>query len=181
MRTYVAVFASTAATAGLLYAYLGVPDKTDPATSSSARPLARPGVADPALYRSVDGYYFQTPDRHITCGILDQPVGQPRRTAGCQGATGPAPPHMQKCWSTDPAAAAVAVGEDAGYLCVNQGFYTGPEVVPGAGPGIGPVLPAGATLSAHGITCRAETFSVTCSNDEDGHGFEIAPDSNRVF
>ncbi|WP_135232299.1 hypothetical protein [Nocardia sp. CS682] len=181
MRTYVAVFASTAATAGLLYAYLGVPDKTDPATSSSARPLTRPGVADPAMYRAVDGYYFQTPDRHITCGILDQPVGQPRRTAGCQGATGPAPPHMQKCWSTDPAAAAVAVGEDAGYLCVNQGFYTGPEVVPGAGPGVGPVLPAGATLSAHGFTCRAETFSVICSNDEDGHGFEIAPDSNRVF
>lgn len=175
MRTYVAVFASTAATAGLLYAYLGVPDKSDPATSSSARPLTQPGVADPVLYRNADGYYFQTPDRQITCGILDQPTGQPRRTAGCQGATGPAPPHMQKCWSTDPAAAAVAVGDDAGYLCVNQGFYTGPQLA------AGPVLPAGSSLHAHGFTCRTDTYSVTCSKDEDGHGFEIAPDSNRVF
>ncbi|MEU7138551.1 hypothetical protein ABZ942_03785 [Nocardia sp. NPDC046473] len=179
MRTYVAVFASTAATAGLLYAYLGVPDKSDPATSSSARPLTQPGMADPVLYRNADGYYFQTADRQLTCGILDQPTGQPRRTAGCQGATGPAPPNLQKCWSTDPTAAAVAVGEDAGYLCVNQGFYTGPAGE--FGTGVGPVLPAGSTLRAHGFTCRAETFSVICSNDEDGHGFEIAPDSNRVF
>ncbi|MFG1798505.1 hypothetical protein [Nocardia sp. NPDC049149] len=184
MRTYVAVFASTAATAGLLYVYLGTPDKSDPATSSSAHPLIRPGVVDPVHFRSADGYYFQTPDRHITCGILDEPVGRPRRTAGCQGATGPAPPHMEKCWSTDPAAAALAVGEDAGYLCVNQGFYTALQTTPGSDDtvvGPGPVLPAGSILHAHGITCQADTFSVVCRNDDDGHGFEITPDSNRVF
>ncbi|PXX54654.1 hypothetical protein DFR70_12495 [Nocardia tenerifensis] len=175
MRTYLAIFASTAATAGLLYAYLGEPDNSDPATSSSARPLTQPGVVDPVLFRDADGYYFQTADRQITCGIRDEPTGQPRRAAGCQGATGPAPSHMEKCWSSDPKAAAVAVGEDAGYLCVNQGFYTGPQAEPGT------VLPAGSTLHALGFTCRADTFSVLCSNDEDGHGFEIAPDSNRLF
>ncbi|MGX1772869.1 hypothetical protein ACWIGW_12230 [Nocardia brasiliensis] len=180
MRTYVAVFASTAATAGLLYAYLGPPDKSDPATSSSARPLTRPGVADPVVYRNADGYYFQTGDRLITCGILDQAVGRQRHTAGCQGATAPAPPQVQYCWSTDPAAAAVAVGDEAGYLCVNQGFYTGPQTAP-ADAGAGPVLPAGSSLTAHGFTCKAEADSVTCRNDEDGHGFEIAPDYNRVF
>lgn len=151
----------------------------DPATPMVAgRPLLRPGGADDLQYRADGGYYFQTADHSIACGFLDEPVGQPIRPVGCQGATSPVPAQMQACWSSDPSAAALAVGESAGYLCVNRGLFVGRTSGADADQ---PVLPAGSSLSVDGFTCLAQPVGVTCRNDTTGRGFEIAPEYNRVF
>ncbi|WP_433202432.1 hypothetical protein ACQP1G_12260 [Nocardia sp. CA-107356] len=157
-------------------------DSDNPANSAVVgRLVLHSGVADELQYRSDDGYYFQTADRSIACGFLDEPFAEPKRPVGCQGATQPAPPQMQACWSSDPSAAALAVGDNAGYLCVNRGFFAGPPMAPGAETSGGPVLPVGSSLSVHGFTCLAQPVGVTCRNDATGRGFEITPEYNRVF
>lgn len=177
------VFASTSAAFLALTACSGF-DRTinsDDVANMAAHPALRPGVVDRLTYRAEDGYYFQTADHSITCGFLDQPLGQPRRPVGCQGVTWPAPPEMQACWSIDPSAAAVAVGDSAGYLCVNRGYFAGSPMESGADTSGGPVLPVGSSLSMQGFTCLAQPDGVTCRNDVNGRGFEMTPERNRVF
>lgn len=181
VRRSPAILANTA----VLLVLAGCTD--DSATSTPAtyphsigRALPPPGPVDPAFYESDGGYFFQTADRGIACGILHEAVGPARHSAGCQGETVP-PPEMAACWGSDPAAATLAVGAQADYLCVNQGLFVGPPVEPDTGADGGPVLPVGASLSAHGFTCRAEPVGVSCRNDATGRGFEIAPGGNRLF
>ncbi|MFI9510214.1 hypothetical protein [Nocardia sp. NPDC052566] len=179
MRRSLVIFASTVAAALLLAGCDHAADDSARNATTAGRP--RPGPVDPEVYRSDGGYYFQSADRSITCGILDEAVGQPRRFTGCQGTTVPAPPEMQACWSTDPESAALAVGENAGYLCVNEGMFVRPDANAKAPKAGGPVLPAGSSLSVHGFTCQAQPVGIVCRNDANGSGFEIAPGSNRVF
>ncbi|RJO74735.1 hypothetical protein D5S18_14830 [Nocardia panacis] len=137
------------------------------------------GPMDPTWYQAVGGYFFHTADRGLSCGILDEAVGQSRHSAGCQGST-PPPPEMQACWNSAPDAAAMAVGESASYLCVNQGLFVGPPE-DGGGQSGGQVLPAGASLTVHGFTCQTEQMGVSCRNDVSGHGFTMTPGTNRLF
>jgi hypothetical protein len=185
MRISTAIFASMSAAFLTLAACLVTGRNTDSDNPANftvvGRPVVLPGMADEQQYRADDGYYFQTADRGIVCGFLDEPFGQPKRPVGCQGATSPVPPEMQACWSSDPSAAALAVGDSAGYLCVNRGFFVGSPTTTGKGTSGGPVLPAGSSLSVHGFTCLAQPVGVTCRNDATGRGFEIAPERNRVF
>ncbi|WP_433710650.1 hypothetical protein ACQP2U_30615 [Nocardia sp. CA-084685] len=179
MRISVAIFASMSV-AGLALTTCSTATDFDNTANLAAgdRPLLRPGLVDESHYRATDGYYFRTADGGIACGFLDEPFGQPKRPVGCQGTTQPTPPTMQACWSSDPSAAALAVGESAGYLCVNRGFFV---ATPSSGDADWPVLPVGSSLSVYGFTCRAQRVGVTCRNDATGRGFEIAPDYNRVF
>ncbi|MET8872586.1 hypothetical protein [Nocardia sp. NPDC004604] len=184
MRISAAIFASMSAAALSLTACswpeLGT-DSSEPVKPVVAgHPVPHSGIADERDYRADNGYYFRTADRTIACGLLDEPFGQPRRSVGCQGVTGPAPREMQACWSSDPSAAVLAVGDSAGYLCVNRGFFDGPPMAGGQASG-GPVLPVGSSLSVYGFTCLAQPAGVTCRNEANGHGFEIAPDHHRVF
>ncbi|MFE9327657.1 hypothetical protein ACIHDR_39725 [Nocardia sp. NPDC052278] len=179
MRISVAIFASLSV-AGLALTICSRAADFDTTANLTVgdRPLLRAGSVDESIYRATDGYYFRTADGGIACGFLDEPFGQPKRPVGCQGTTQPTPPAMQACWGIDPSAAALAVGENAGYLCVNRGYFVG--TTSGADTDA-PVLPVGSSLSVAGFTCLAQPVGVTCRNDATGHGFEITPENNRIF
>ncbi|QIS14159.1 hypothetical protein [Nocardia arthritidis] len=179
MRRSAAILASAAAVGLLLTGCSGRSADRPAATGyPAATAPTGPGPVDPAHYKNSGGYFFHSGE--IFCAILDEAVDQSRHSAGCQGAT-PAPPEMTACWASDPVAAALAVGESASYLCVNRGLFVGPPAEDGADRGGGPVLPAGSSLSVHGFTCRAEHIGVSCHNDANGRGFDMAPGFNRVY
>ncbi|MEV5838154.1 hypothetical protein [Nocardia sp. NPDC052112] len=179
MRISVAIFASMSVAALALTTCSTATDFDSTANLTVGdRPLVRPGVVDQSKYRGADGYYFRTADGGLACGFLDEPFGEPKRPVGCQGTTQPTPSAMQACWGIDPSAAALAVGESAGYLCVNRGYFVAP--VSGA-EADQQVLPVGSSLSVYGFTCLAQPVGVSCRNDVTGRGFEIAPEYNRVF
>ncbi|SNS68704.1 DUF6636 domain-containing protein [Rhodococcoides kyotonense] len=140
-----------------------VPTTTEPA------PVPTPQTT----YAALDGaYYFSSPDGQFQCGIVTLAS---RTEAGCQGVTDPVPPRPEDCMISWGNGIRVTNEGEASFMCAGGAVYTsGGEV-------IDPPLGIGQTIAADGYTCTSAADGISCGNDETGHGFRIAPDSNEVY
>ncbi|WP_175271991.1 DUF6636 domain-containing protein [Prescottella equi] len=143
---------------------------TTTTTAPTTTAAATTTLTDVQFQRN-ESYFFSSPDGTFTCGIVRLPG---RTEAGCEGVTTPVPPRPEDCmvsWGNG-----IRV-EDTGrgaFMCSGGQLYT-------SGSGTEPVLAPGTPLAKLGYTCATTASSVTCTNDETGHGFTVAPDSNETF
>ncbi|QKT13145.1 DUF6636 domain-containing protein [Rhodococcus sp. W8901] len=140
---------------------------TESTTTSAA---ATTTLTDVQFQRN-ESYFFTSPDGTFSCGIVRLPS---RTEAGCEGPTSPIPPRPDDCivsWGNGIRVENVGRG---GFMCSGGRVYT-------SGAGADPVLAPGVELAQLGFTCTTTATSVTCTNDETGHGFTVAPDSNETF
>lgn len=150
-----------------------------PVTTSEALPPPPP-PSEPApvptpqtTYAALGGaYYFSSPDGQFQCGIV--PLAS-RTEAGCQGTTSPVPPAPESClisWGNGIRVTNEGVAE---FMCSGGAVYTS------GGEQIDPPLAVGAQIAADGYTCTSTPDGISCANDETGHGFRIASDSNEIY
>lgn len=160
------------------------PATTEQASAPTARPPAKRPTND-NLANAFDyyaqaagntGYYFTSPSKRWMCAIF------PRRSAGCQSATGSAiavtgaptsvPDFQDTETGTDTAPNAIQVDRAAG-----AGFASldppGYALVPG--PAV--VLPFGKVLAVAGFRCNVqETSGISCLSELTGKGFTFSAD-----
>ncbi|MFM1726056.1 DUF6636 domain-containing protein [Rhodococcus sp. PAM 2766] len=161
-----------------------------PATTTTSVPTPTTTTADPTPVTTVptttaaatttltdvqfqrnESYFFSSPDGSFTCGILRLPG---RTEAGCEGVTTPVPPRPDDCMVSWGNGIRVENTGRGAFMCSGGQVYT-------SGAGTEPVLAPGTPLAELGYTCETTVSSVTCTNDETGHGFTVAPDSNETF
>jgi len=142
------------------------PVTTVPATTA----VATTTLTDVQFQRN-ESYFFSSPDGSFTCGILRLPG---RTEAGCEGVTTPVPPRPDDCMVSWGNGIRVENTGRGAFMCSGGQVYT-------SGAGTEPVLAPGTPLAELGYTCETTASSVTCTNDETGHGFTVAPDSNETF
>ncbi|CAM3000084.1 DUF6636 domain-containing protein [Prescottella defluvii] len=118
-----------------------------------------------------ESYFFTSPDGTFNCGIVRLPS---RTEAGCEGPTSPIPPRPDDCVVSWGNGIRVENAGRGAFMCSGGRVYT-------SGTGTDPVLAPGVELTQLGYTCATTATSVTCANDETGHGFTVAPDSNETF
>ncbi|MDJ0393332.1 hypothetical protein QMK17_08300 [Rhodococcus sp. G-MC3] len=132
-----------------------------------------PEPAPQTTYAALGGaYYFSSPDGQFQCGIV--PLSS-RTEAGCQGVTSPVPPAPESCmisWGNGIRVTGEGVAE---FMCSGGAVYTS------GGEQIDPPLAVGAQIAADGYTCTSTPDGISCANDDTGHGFRIAPDSNEIY
>lgn len=149
------------------------PTTVAPPTTAAGTTTAVPTtttVAPTTTYRRNEAVYFTSPDGEFQCGIIELPS---RVEAGCQGATTPVPPRPESCminWGSGIRVTGTGRGE---FLCAGGLVYTS--------GGTDAALPVGKSVSSFGYTCASEPDTVTCRNDDTGHGFRIAQTSNETF
>lgn len=147
-------------------------------TTEALPPPPPPTTEEPTptpqtTYAALDGaYYFSSPDGQFQCGIVTL---SSRTEAGCQGATSPVPPRPEDCmisWGNGIRVTNAGPGE---FMCAGGAVYTS------GGETIDPPLGMGQQIVADGYTCLSAPDGISCTNDETGHGFRIASDSNDTF
>ncbi len=131
-------------------------------------------VAAPEItYEGLGGaYYFSSPDGRFQCGIVTLAS---RTEAGCQGTTAPVPPRPEDCMISWGNGIRVTNAGAAEFMCAGGAVYTS------GGETIDPPLGVGQQIQADGYTCMSAPDGISCTNDDTGHGFRIAPDSNETF
>ncbi|MGA9870451.1 MAG: DUF6636 domain-containing protein, partial [Rhodococcus sp. (in: high G+C Gram-positive bacteria)] len=92
-----------------------------------------------------------------------------------QGTTAPVPPRPDDCMISWGNGIRVTNSGPAEFMCSGGAVYTS------GGETIDPALSIGQEIVAEGYTCLSAVDGITCTNDETGHGFRIAPDSNETF
>ncbi|PTR31010.1 hypothetical protein C8K36_10136 [Rhodococcus sp. OK519] len=144
-------------------------------TTTTAAPTTTTTAASTTLtdvqFQRNESYFFSSPDGTFTCGIVRLPN---RTEAGCEGATTPVPPRPDDCMVSWGNGIRVENAGRGAFMCSGGQVYT-------SGAGTEPVLAPGTPLAKLGYTCGTTASSVTCTNDETGHGFTVAPDSNETF
>ncbi|NLU83228.1 DUF6636 domain-containing protein [Rhodococcus sp. HNM0569] len=143
-----------------------------PSTTTESSSAAPTTTLRDVEYERNESYFFTTPDGGFSCGIVKLPS---RTEAGCQGATSPVPPRPEDCMVDWGHGVRVENEGEGAFMCAGGAVYTS------GGDDPDPVLPAGSELSKLGYTCKTSATDVTCSNDETGHGFRVASDSNDTF
>lgn len=132
-----------------------------------------PVPAPQTTYAALDGaYYFSSPDGQFQCGIVTLAS---RTEAGCQGTTAPVPPRPEDCMISWGNGIRVTNEGEASFMCSGGAVYTS------GGETIDPPLALGQSINADGYSCLSASEGISCTNDETGHGFRIAPDSNEIF
>ncbi|MET4047961.1 MULTISPECIES: DUF6636 domain-containing protein [unclassified Rhodococcus (in: high G+C Gram-positive bacteria)] len=140
-----------------------------PTTTEPAPPPPMPQTT----YAPLQGaYYFSSPDGQFQCGIVTLPS---RTEAGCQGATTPVPPRPESCMISWGNGIRVTNEGAAEFMCSGGAVYTS------GGATIDPPLEVGQQIVGDGYTCISAADGISCNNDETGHGFRIAADSNETF
>nr|WP_255030605.1 DUF6636 domain-containing protein [Rhodococcus sp. 06-156-3] len=149
-----------------------------PPPSTEAPPPTPPEPApEPAppqtTYAALDGaYYFSSPDGLFQCGIVTLAS---RTEAGCQGTTSPVPPRPEDCMISWGNGIRVTNEGEAEFMCSGGAVYTS------GGETIDPPLAVGQVINADGYSCESTAGGISCTNDETGHGFRIAADSNEIY
>lgn len=153
---------------------VAVPTTTTAPTTTTTAPTttaaATTTLTDVQFQRN-ESYFFSSPDGTFTCGIVRLPG---RTEAGCEGVTTPVPPRPEDCMVSWGNGIRVENTGRGAFMCSGGQVYT-------SGAGTEPVLAPGTPLAKLGYTCATTASSVTCTNDETGHGFTVAPDSNETF
>lgn len=140
-----------------------------PTTTEPAPPPPMPQTT----YAPLQGaYYFSSPDGQFQCGIVTLPS---RTEAGCQGTTTPVPPRPESCMISWGNGIRVTDEGAAEFMCSGGAVYTS------GGETIDPPLEVGQQIVGDGYTCMSAADGISCNNDETGHGFRIAADSNETF
>lgn len=136
-------------------------------------PAPEPVPTPQTTYAALDGaYYFSSPDGQFQCGIVTLAS---RTEAGCQGTTTPVPPRPEDCMISWGNGIRVTNQGSAEFMCSGGAVYTS------GGEQIDPPLAVGQQIAADGYTCTSAPDGIACINDETGHGFRIAPDSNEIY
>ncbi|WP_338886656.1 DUF6636 domain-containing protein [Rhodococcus sovatensis] len=147
-------------------------------TTEAAPPPPPPVEPEPiptpqTTYAALDGaYYFSSPDGLFQCGIVTLAS---RTEAGCQGTTAPVPPRPEDCMISWGNGIRVTNAGEAEFMCSGGAVYTS------GGESIDPPLAVGQSIEADGYSCLSASNGISCTNDETGHGFRIAPDSNEIY
>lgn len=137
-------------------------------------PSEVPTVPTPqTTYAPLEGaYYFSSPDGQFQCGIVTLPS---RTEAGCQGTTTPVPSRPEDCMISWGNGIRVTNEGPAAFMCSGGAVYTS------GGEQIDPPLEVGQQIVGDGYTCTSAVDGISCTNDDTGHGFRIAADSNETY
>lgn len=115
-----------------------------------------------------DGYFFLSPSRNLSCGLLVGDEG----LSGCQASS--LVVDLPECDAPQEASAPVVAfvrGEPVETFCV-----TNPRFWPNA-----PVLDYGHQITVDGITCTSRITGVTCLEESTGVGFSAAREGFRAI
>lgn len=149
------------------------PVSTTEAVPSAATAQQQAAPSPEITYEGLGGaYYFSSPDGQFQCGIVTLAS---RTEAGCQGSTTPVPPRPEDCMINWGNGIRVTNEGSAEFMCAGGAVYTS------GGETMDPPLGVGQQLQAEGYTCMSAPDGISCTNDDTGHGFRIAPDSNETF
>ncbi|WP_186629562.1 DUF6636 domain-containing protein [Rhodococcus sp. BP22] len=149
-----------------------VPVTTTEAPLSTTTEPAPPPMPQTTYAPLQGAYYFSSPDGQFQCGIVTLPS---RTEAGCQGTTTPVPPRPESCMISWGNGIRVTNEGAAEFMCSGGAVYTS------GGETVDPPLEVGQQIVGDGYTCISAADGISCNNDETGHGFRIAADSNETF
>ncbi len=162
---------------------LSSPAPSNPATAPAAPPTSPTADSVRSAFAGTPedwnhgldhgSHMFTSPDGTFHCGIESADDSRSAR-AGCQGDTSPLPARPTSCPTSTLWGDGMTVDANGSthFLCADDVEFPSRTAAP---------LAYGQMVTALGFTCASRHDGIWCRDDNTGHGFRIASDSNVTF